>query len=98
MGPTFTKSTADKDLLTQPFTKYEIQLALKDLPNTNAPGPDGMQGIFLKFFWHIMKSDIMDFFSKFAGGEIDMHELNYIYMVLIPKIKQVERIFRFSAY
>lgn len=61
-------SSTQGDILNQSFSMEEIELEVKQLPKLKAPEPDGMHGIFLKRFWHIMKFDIKDFLDGFLVG------------------------------
>lgn len=80
-------SASDIFKLEQPFTITEIENALRSLPNTKAPGPDGKQGIFHKCFWSCMKFDILRLFYHLYQNSIDSSDLNFTYLVLIPKVQ-----------
>lgn len=54
-----------------------------------------MQGVFLKKFWSIMRDDVMKLFHNFANNAVDLRDLNYTYLVLIPKIQQATRMTEF---
>lgn len=66
-----------KTCLAKQITEVEVEEALRQLPNTKASRPDGMQGIFLKRFWTIMKPPVMNFFEKFMANEVDLNEQNF---------------------
>jgi hypothetical protein len=51
--------------LSLPFSTEEIDNIIKMLPIDHAPGPDGLNGLFLKRCWHIIKSD----FHALCHGE-----------------------------
>jgi hypothetical protein len=42
-----------KDNLDADFSHEEIDAVIKNLPNSHAPGPDGLNGMFIKKCWHI---------------------------------------------
>lgn len=65
--------------MAEQITEAKVKEALRQLPNTKAPRPDGMQGSFLKRFWAIMKHDVMNLFEKFMANEVDLSELNFIH-------------------
>lgn len=88
-------SAMDSQLLCRPFTAKEVEFFLSQIPNTKALVPDGMQGIFLKKIWSIMRNDIMKFFHSFATNEVEFGDLNYTYIVLIPKVQQATKMTEF---
>jgi hypothetical protein len=74
------------------FTCNEIKAALDDIGNLKAPGPDGMQSIVYKRYWHIMGDKIVDEAMQVLNGG-DMPEgWNDTFVTLIPKVKKPNRI------
>jgi hypothetical protein len=61
----FIESTPDLDCLETPFTRQEIDLIVKSLPNDKAPGPDGFNNEFIKKCWSFIKEDFYDLCSAF---------------------------------
>ncbi|KAK1378774.1 hypothetical protein POM88_025518 [Heracleum sosnowskyi] len=52
------------------FTIGEVELALKSLDSTKAPGPDGLNGAFIKESWSFLKREFMLMFEAFhANGD-----------------------------
>lgn len=47
------------------FSDAEIDLVIKDLPNSHAPGSDGFNGLFIKKCWTIVKDDFLKLFRDF---------------------------------
>lgn len=43
-------NTSEKELLTDTFTIEEVEIALKEMKNSTAPGPDGLSVEFYKAF------------------------------------------------
>ena len=73
------------DELSAPFTKYEIDVVVKELPTDKSPGPDGFNNEFLKSCWDIIKGDVLKFIYDFHAGQISLESLNTSYITLIPK-------------
>ena len=79
-------STEHFKLLEKPFSEEEIWRAVKCLPSSKAPGPDGFTAEFLRASWDIIKQDIHDAFNKFytANGR-GFQKLNEALLTLLPK-------------
>lgn len=78
-------STADASYLESSISGEEIKSAVWDCEGLKAPGPDGFNFKFIKFYWDIMKDEYVscvnyfDVNGKFANG------CNPSFIVLIPK-------------
>jgi hypothetical protein len=68
-----------------PFSKEEIDLALKEMPPDHALGPDGFNGFFFKKCWHQIKDDFYRLCDCFYSGNINLECINGSFIVLIPK-------------
>jgi hypothetical protein len=78
--------------LRRPFTVDEIKLALGSMGDLKAPGPDGMPAIFFKRFWDLVGGKVQqEILGILNGGSIPAG-WNETVIVLIPKIKNPERI------
>ena len=51
-----------------------------------APGAYGFSGMFLKAYWHIMKSDFYALCNQFHEGKLDLASINDGLITLIPKV------------
>lgn len=60
-------------------------IALSDMRGYKAPDPDGFIMDFWKFCWLIMGRKVMQLFKEFHSNEYVEHNLNAIFMLLIPK-------------
>jgi hypothetical protein len=68
-----------------PFSKEEIDKALKEMPPDHRPGPDGFNGVFFKKCWHIISDDFYRLYECFYSGNINLECINGSYIVLITK-------------
>ena len=60
-------------------------------PN-RAPGPDNIPAEFYQVCWDIVKNDIMALFKAFHQGTLDVQQLNYGVITLLPKVSEAEKI------
>jgi hypothetical protein len=67
------------------FSQDEIDLVIKNLPNSDAPGPDGFNGFFIKKCWNIIKGDFIRLLNDFCSLNIDLKSINSPVIALIPK-------------
>jgi hypothetical protein len=70
-----------------PFSKKEIDIALKKMPPNHEQGPDGFNGFFFKKCWHLLKDDFYRLCDCFHFGNINLECINGSYIILIPKIE-----------
>ncbi|GKV46742.1 hypothetical protein SLEP1_g53717 [Rubroshorea leprosula] len=62
-------SEEKKDWLERPFSVEEIEEGLRSCDGSKAPRPNGYNFNFLKFAWHYIKEDFINFFSEFHRNE-----------------------------
>lgn len=74
------------------FSQEEISVAIKNLPNSHAPGPDGFNGLFIKFCWDIIKEDSFRLFKDFFNLSVDLRSINSSHIALIPKKSNPESV------
>jgi hypothetical protein len=67
------------------FTEDEISSALFTMDMIASPDPDGFGPSFYKAFWPQLKPHLLQLFSDFHAGNIDLDGLNRAHLVLIPK-------------
>jgi hypothetical protein len=81
------------DDLGLPSTEKEIKNVVDDLPADKAPGPDGFTIAFFHSCWHIVKEDIIRVINAFSELSVqNMHVINTVNIVLIPKKDAAESI------
>ena len=57
--------------------------------STKALGPDGMNALFYKNFWHIVGNDVVNAMLYFLNNGVMLPNLNHTNIVLIPKVKNL---------
>jgi len=75
----------DLDHLDLDFSQEEIDLVIKSLPNSHAPGPDGFNGFFIKESWNIIKNDFIMLIRDFSNFNTDLRSINSSIIALVPK-------------
>ncbi|GKU90755.1 hypothetical protein SLEP1_g4707 [Rubroshorea leprosula] len=78
-------SEEKKDWLERPFSVEEIEEGLRSCEGSKAPGPDDYNFNFLKFAWHCIKEDFINFFSEFHCNGKLVRGLNSSFLTMIPK-------------
>ena len=58
---------------------------------TKALGPESMNALFYKIFWHIAGNDVITAVLDFLNNGNMQSEINFTRIVLIPKVKSPER-------
>lgn len=80
-----------KEILTREYSEDEIKAALFQMGPTKAPRPVGMNALFYQKFWNIVGDDVVAAVLDFLNsGNMDP-DVNYTHIVLIPKIKSLEK-------
>lgn len=72
------------DMLSRPYSREEVEVALADMHPCKSPGPDGLPALFYKRYWEMVGDDICDVVSTFLASGHMPEDLNYTYVVLIP--------------
>ena len=62
------------------------------MDSNRAPGPDNIPAEFYRFYWDVVKDDIMNLFKAFHERTLDVERLNYGTITLIPKINGAKKI------
>lgn len=73
--------------LTAPVTEEEIFKALSQMNVDKAPGPDGLNAGFFKYYWPTIKSGVIKFVQHFFQTGYLNPEMNHTYICLVPKIE-----------
>ena len=78
-------------VLSSEFTAEKVKVALFQMGHTKAPRPDGMNPLFYQKFWHIMGDDVVFVVLDFLNNGNMLPEINHTNIVLIPKLKDPEK-------
>ena len=84
-----------KEALSGEFTIDEVKVALFQMGPTKAPKLDGMNALFFQKFWHIVGDDVVISILDFLNNGNMLPEINHTNIVLIPKVKNLEKMFDF---
>ncbi|KAL5805331.1 hypothetical protein ACOSQ3_032131 [Xanthoceras sorbifolium] len=77
--------------LGEAFTRAEVRSAVFALGPNKAPGPDGFHALFFQKFWNVVGEDVSSVCLKVLNGGCSIEEFNTTNVVLIPKVKNPER-------
>ena len=80
-----------REFLSSEFIAEEVKVALFQMGPTKAPGPDGMNALFYQKFWHIVGNSIVLAVLDFLNNGNMLPDINHTNIVLIPKVKNPER-------
>ncbi|GJS32657.1 RNA-directed DNA polymerase, eukaryota, reverse transcriptase zinc-binding domain protein [Tanacetum coccineum] len=85
----FTKKLSNSDVvkMVENVTNEEIKVALFDIDDDKASGPDGFTSKFFKASWKIIKNDVIGVVKEFFRNRRMLGEINTTLISLIPKSK-----------
>ena len=66
----------NQDLIKQ-FTKEEVEVALKQMHPTEAPGPDGMSAVFYQNFWDFVGNDVVNMVLNVLNFDRSMADIKW---------------------
>jgi hypothetical protein len=70
----------------------EVKAVVWDCDGFKSPGADDIHFGFIKEFWSDLKSDTMRFISEFHCNDRLSKGINSTFIVLIPKIDNLQRL------
>ncbi|KAK3222311.1 hypothetical protein Dsin_009336 [Dipteronia sinensis] len=76
-------------LLEVDFLTTEVLAALRDCDGDKAPRPDGLNLLFIRANWEVIKDDFMSFLHEFHNDGSVVKHLNHTHVALIPKIRNL---------
>lgn len=74
------------------FTEEEVSMALSQMGQTKAPGPDGLPAGFFQKHWNSVKASVIYTCLHILNGNGSVASLNHTHIVLIPKIPKPQRV------
>jgi len=73
-------------MLVEDISEEEVKFAVWSCESSKSPGPDGFNFGFLKFYWEILKKDVLKVVNKFADRGSWPRGSNASFICLVPKI------------
>lgn len=73
--------------LCRPFSREDIEVALRNMGPTKAPGEDGMPTLFYQKYWNIVGEEVVAYCLNVLNGEGSIQDFNHTLISLIPKKK-----------
>ena len=89
-GPRLSKEAGE--YLSQEVTGKEIDLAMWSIADDKAPGLDGLNAVFFKQSWNIIKGDIYSAIQEFFRTGIMSKLFNVTSVTLVPKVPNPTRV------
>ena len=74
------------------FLREDLGQCLSDTKTNTAPGSDDFPVAFFKKYWPILKEMVLHIANGFVLGTVDISQLNFGILSLIPKINDAESI------
>ncbi|KAI0516047.1 hypothetical protein KFK09_008719 [Dendrobium nobile] len=75
------------DSMEADITESEIRQAMFSMGNNRAPGIDGITSSFMKFYWEIIKKDVISAILHFFATNMMCQSWKETLVVLIPKLE-----------
>jgi hypothetical protein len=85
-------SPGEDSILTAAFSKEEVFEDISQMEHNKAPRPDGFPAEFYKYFWEVIKDDLMEMFMQLQRVELPLYKLNFGVITLLPKKENVVQI------
>ena len=96
LNPVQSKVTDDmQEFLSSEFTAEEVKVALFQMGPIKALGPNGMNALFYQKFWHVVGNNVVLAVLDFLNNGNMLPDINHTNIVLIPKVKNPERMSEF---
>lgn len=84
-------SDDQRNALDKKFSRAEIELALRDMHPSKAPGPNGAQAMFYQTYWGIVGEETTKVYLEILNEKGDTRHINKTLITLIPKLHSPKR-------
>ena len=92
----FTELTrGEKEILNKPFSAVDVEISMRSMGKSKAPGPDGFQPVFYQDSWEVVGDSVTRSGLEFFESGVLTTGMNDAMLVLIPKVLKPERIMQF---
>ena len=81
--------------LLNPYSKDEVDVAIKKMAPLKAPGPDGMPPLFYQSFWQNIGSEVSEAVLSCLNSSTLLKSINHTFITLIPKVCNPENVLEF---
>ena len=88
------RSSMNTDLL-MPYSKEEVDVAIKQMAPLKAPSLDGMPPIFYQSFWQNVGPEVSDAILSCLNFDTLLKSINHTFITLIPKVCNTESVTEF---
>lgn len=72
-----------------------MKVAVFQMAPSKSPGPDGMSPFFFQKYWHVIGNNVTRAVLSTLNTSHLLKKINYTHIVLIPKIKNPQRVLEF---
>jgi hypothetical protein len=74
------------------FSEQDLDEVLAQTKTETAHGPDGLPVAFFKSFWNLVRPLILGILNDFTLGRVDISQLNFGILSLLPKVSGADSI------
>ena len=75
------------EVLTRPYVREEVDVAIKQMAPLKAPGLDSMPPLFFQTFWSDIGLDVSESMLSCLNSRTILNSINHTFLTLIPKVK-----------
>ena len=88
-------SESMNEVLTRPYVREEVDVAIKQVAPLKAPGSDGMPPFFFQNFWSDIGLDVSKAVLSCLNSGTILKSINHTFLTLIPMVKNPETVAQF---
>ena len=90
-------SESMNEVLTSPYVREEVDVAIKQMAPLKASGLDSMPPLFFQTFWSDIGLDVSESMLSCLNSRTILNSINHTFLTLIPKVKNPETIAQFRS-